>query len=354
MAIGIDPQRDLYGGLLFHKGRFKRLKRYLRLGAKQCLAEIEPPNNSDWFGRYLPAGLCLGDAGARDVAIHAIQACIPQATLLPTGVDRLEIDATNTTGPLFVTASERLRDGDTFTYDIEVSDEDGRLRERWEGLRLRLVSRLESHVAWVEPLLGPYIERRVEELIPGVAVRVAVEREESIARHLRSDRAIQRALGSVMQVGRRCDGKPELTIGEDVEVSAAHAGDLTMAMAGQGPLGCDVEQVDARSATVWRDLLGPERFALAELVARQREELRDIAATRVWVASESLKKAGATVGVPLLMESATSDGWVILSAGEFVAATYLASTRSSESKIVLGLLVRRDNARLRVPAHGRL
>ena len=37
----------------------------------------------------LPAELVLGDPAARDAAIHAVQACIPQATILPIGVDRL-------------------------------------------------------------------------------------------------------------------------------------------------------------------------------------------------------------------------------------------------------------------------
>ena len=43
-----------------------------------------------WFGRYLPQDLILGDAGARDAAIHALQACVPQGTILPVGIRHLQ------------------------------------------------------------------------------------------------------------------------------------------------------------------------------------------------------------------------------------------------------------------------
>ncbi len=43
------------------------------------------------------------------------------------------------------------------------------LKERWEGLRLQIVELHRPDDAWVTPLLGAYIERRVGELILGSA-----------------------------------------------------------------------------------------------------------------------------------------------------------------------------------------
>jgi enediyne polyketide synthase len=230
-----------------------------------------------------------------------------------------------------------LREGPVFTYDIEVTASNGDLRERWEGLRLRVVGDAPTQDAWATPLLGPYAERRVRELIPGSAVAVAVERDPGAERRSQSDRAIQRALREKVTVRRRPDGRPE--VGE-ANVSAAHCGDLTVAVAGSAPLGCDVEAVKVRPDPVWRDLLGPKRLSLAELVANEACEEKAIAATRVWAASECLRKAGTPVDAPLVLASSAAEGWVLLSSGPLVTATFVAPVRGAQNKIVLAFLSR--------------
>src|SRR6185503_7966615 len=112
--LPLIPERDLYGSILFHKGRFRRLRAYLNLEATSCLAEISQDGKTEWFGQYLPSSLALGDPAVRDAAIHAIQACIPHATLLPIGADRVEIAGAQVSGPIFVSARERSREGNTF------------------------------------------------------------------------------------------------------------------------------------------------------------------------------------------------------------------------------------------------
>ena len=59
--LNLDPERDLYGGILFHAGRFRRLRGYQHLSAKECIAEIAPAAEISWFGPYLPDALVLGD-----------------------------------------------------------------------------------------------------------------------------------------------------------------------------------------------------------------------------------------------------------------------------------------------------
>ncbi len=56
---------------------------------------------SDWFARYLPATLALPDPGARDAFIHCVQACIPHATVLPIGVDRIVVWRAEARRPAF-------------------------------------------------------------------------------------------------------------------------------------------------------------------------------------------------------------------------------------------------------------
>jgi enediyne polyketide synthase len=331
--VALHPERELYGSILFHTGRFRRLSGYRYLSATGCVAQIGAGEPAPWFSPYLPGDLLLGDPAARDAAIHAIQACIPHGTLLPIGVDRLLLGQP-LEGPVVVWARERLRDGDTFVYDMEVTGEDGRLRERWEGLQLRRVSGAVLPGTWAPPLLGTYLERRVGELFPGahVSVTVVVNGGDRAAR---SEQAIRLAAGSMGPVHRRPDGKPEVAGGQ--AVSAAHAGELTLATAAVPAVACDVETVASRSHTAWQDLLHADRYRLAELLAVRGNEDRDTAATRVWAAAECLTKSGRGFDTPLLFESRTEDDWVVLSAGTLRLATWVAPVRGTERKLAFAV-----------------
>ncbi|MES1210838.1 MAG: polyketide synthase dehydratase domain-containing protein, partial [Acidobacteriota bacterium] len=283
---------------LFHRGRFRRLEGYRHLEATSCLAEITADGTVSWFGKWLPSKLVLGDPGARDAAIHGIQACIPHATLLPTGVDRIVTGYLLASEPFMLAAKERSRNGDDFVYDLEILDRQGRVRERWEGLRLHAVQRIDPPEAWRAALLAPYVERRLEEMMPGRHLHVTLGSEPADA-------------DGPAALRHRPDGRPEASAG--LQVTRSHAGSLVLQVEGDGRLGCDLEPVTERTEAVWRDLLG-ERFALAELIARERGETSDAAATRVWAAIESLKKAGVPHGAPLVLEglSTSSDGWLLL------------------------------------------
>ena len=158
--IALDPGTELYGHLLFQGGRFRRVNGYRRLESMGCDAEIARDDAADWFHRYLPTTLTLGDPGSRDAAIHAVQACIPQATVLPIGVDRLIPGTGSGAGLHLLRARQRSERDDLLIYDLEIRDETGSVRERWEGLRLRVIDRHRPGVNWPEPLLGPYLDCR--------------------------------------------------------------------------------------------------------------------------------------------------------------------------------------------------
>ncbi|HEV7784581.1 MAG TPA: polyketide synthase dehydratase domain-containing protein, partial [Thermoanaerobaculia bacterium] len=337
--LAFEPASDLYGGVLFHQGRFRRVEGYRRLKATECLADISPDGSTAWFGRYLPDRLILGDPGARDAAIHGIQACIPHATLLPTGVDRVVTLGLAADVPLLLAARERSRHGDDFVYDLELVDAEGRLRERWEGLRLKAVDRITPPASWTAALLGPHVERRLQEILPGSGVRVSLAPNG----HGGSRDAVFGLLGAG-ESRRRPDGKPEAAGGQ---VSVSHAGSLMLAVARdarEGRIGCDLEPVAARPEEVWRGLLGPDRFQLAELIARERGESRDAAATRVWAAAESLAKAGVPHGAPLTLESGGSydrdgDGWLILRSGALRIGSLVAPVRELAGPAALAVLI---------------
>ena len=339
----VDPAHDLYGRVLFHTGRFQRLREYRTLKSTECSAEIMPDGKVNWFSRYLPGALVLGDPGARDAAIHAVQACVPQVSLLPVGVERITGNLNGQVGELFVHAQEIERLANGFLYDVELTDAEGCVRERWERLQLRTVNGTNFKGPWPEGLLTPYLERCLPELIPGASVSIAFERDRRSHRRDRSTRAIQRALGAV-EILRRSDRKPEVCDGRGV--SASHCGELTMAVAGRCPVACDLELVATRPPELWSDMLGVERFKLAKLISQETQESFDATATRVWTVVECLKKAGAGMSAPLVFVSAASDRWVLLASGALKIASCVVTRNGQQEDLAIALLTGGEDARV--------
>ncbi len=342
-SVALDPRADLYGGLLFQAGRFARVQRYYELSARRCVAQIgesagEPAGratDAGWFGRALPQRMILGDASVRDAAIHAIQPCIPHWTILPTGVEHIALGDLRGPGPWLVRAAERLRRGDEFTYDMEIADATGAVVERWTGLRLKVIEPAPRRDAWPLALLRPYVERRVEELVPGATLVVGLDEDGGIERRGRTERAVRRALATAAPVTHRPDGRPEAADGH--AVSASHAGRLTLATVGSGSLGCDLEPVLVRESRVWADLLGAARFELASQLSQRTGESESTSATRVWTAAEALEKAGAAAA-PLTFGSASHDGWAVLSAGRRSVVSYVARLGDGQT-VAMAVLV---------------
>jgi len=339
----VDPEQDLYGKVLFHSGRFRRLREYRALKATECAAEIMPDGTTTWFGRYLPGNLVLGDPGARDAAIHAVQACVPQHALLPVGVERITGSLNGDVGALLVRAQEREHFANGFVYDVELTDSAGQVRERWERLQLRAINGADFKGPWPEGLLTPYVERCLLELIPDVSVSVIFESDHALDRRERSTHAIERALGE-SGIIRRADGKPEARDGRNV--SASHCGDLTMAVAGRFPVGCDLELVVTRPLGIWSDMLGVERFQLAEVISRETQETLDVAATRVWTSVECLKKVGAGIAGPLVFVSVAPNGWILLASGELKIVSGVIERDGEKEKLAIALLTGGGDARV--------
>ena len=129
-------------------------------------------------------------------------------------------------------------------------------------------------------------------------------------------------------------------------MSASHCGQLTLATAGRGALACDMEEVIARPISAWLDLLGAKAFKLAEIVMRETGDNLDGPATRVWTVIECLRKVGAAIDAPLVLDGVTEDGWVMLSSGSLVAATHIAPIRDAEQPLAMAVLTGRKNASL--------
>ncbi|MGW4941978.1 SDR family NAD(P)-dependent oxidoreductase [Actinoplanes sp. NPDC004185] len=340
--VPLDPQTELYGDILFQGGRFQRLRAYHRAAAREVDATVEL-TPAGWFAGYLPDRLLLGDPGVRDALMHGNQVCVPHATLLPSGIERVYAGgaALSGTGELRYCATERRQDGDTYVYDIAVRDADGQVVERWEGLTLQAVRKNDGSGRWAAPLLGTYLER-VGGQLTGSGVRVSVEPDDVPdprrplsyveARRSRSARALSRLTGQVTPVRHRTDGRPEIDGGT---VSMAHGAGVTLCVLGTGAVGADIEVVTERSLTEWRGLLGTNAALLADLGDGPG---LDVTGTRIWVALECLQKAGQPPTAPLTVLPAHEPGWLVFASGRLQIATFVAALRGGPDQTVFGIL----------------
>ncbi|MEV6304187.1 type I polyketide synthase [Actinoplanes sp. NPDC051861] len=347
--VPLTPSEDLYGGVLFQGDRFQRLLGYRRAAARDVDAEVRARAGVDWFATFVPDELLLGDPGVRDALMHGNQVCVPDATLLPAGVERIRPAGPRLSGEqdLRYCATERSRDGDTYVYDIVLRTAGGEAVERWDGLRLRAVRKQDGRGPWVAPLLGPFLERALGDLLD-VQVAVAVEPDEAnggpdgpdgpdghVARRRAAARvAAQRATGEAVEVTYRPDGRPELPGGRSLSI--AHGAGVTLAVTGTGALGCDAEPVSERPEKVWTDLLG-KHAGLAALVSTETGEDPHTASTRVWAAAECVQKAG-LMGEALTLLPAGREGWTVFSAGTARVATFVTTLRGVAAPVVFAVL----------------
>ncbi len=136
-AVPIDPAGELYGPVLFQGEPVPAAASPTGRPAPGTRWRSCPRVPRHAVVRAVPAqDLLLADPGTRDAVMHAIQCCVPDATLLPAAIEKLHLAGAPTQDAEFVVldAVERSQDGDSYVYDVDVLDPSGRLVERWEGL----------------------------------------------------------------------------------------------------------------------------------------------------------------------------------------------------------------------------
>ncbi|MFI7677413.1 type I polyketide synthase [Actinophytocola sp. NPDC049390] len=337
--VPVDPITELYGGVMFQGKRFQRVLGYRRANARHAVAELGTTTPAPWFAAYLPQEQVLADPGTRDAVMHALQCCVPDATLLPQGVDRLYLaePADQHVEYVVLDARERSQDGDSYVYDIDVLEPRGRVVERWEGLTLRAVRQKDSSGPWVSAMLSGYLERALERTIGGsrsVVVEPDPEPGTPSDRRAQTQLAASRALGREVTVRYRPDGKPEV---DGASISASHGAGVSLVVTGAGRLGCDVETVVNRTEEDWTGLLGEDLCRVRDLVVAEAGEEADTAGTRLWSALECLRKTGTTTR-DLTIDRVSADGWIVLSTGDARIATWVTTLNDLPDPVVFAVL----------------
>ena len=338
--IPLDPSRDLYGSVLFQSGRFSRVEAYQLLRSDLSIARLSRPKQGQWFARHLSPELVLGNAASRDAALHSIQACIPHKTILPVGVDRIATGTGWTRDVAHVHATERSCDGDNLVYDLRIENADGKICEQWEGLHLRAVSPIEARAPWPLPLLAPYLERIVRQILGRADIKVGLARG-SVERHAETNiKLIREMHGPGAALVHRPDGKPEVTgASGPAFISISHSCEFTLLLSAGSSVGCDLEKIAQRETTDWEQLLGAEHFTLAQKFASSSGASIHQAATQIWALKESLRKAGACFTQPASFTSCSAGNWASFSAGAFKGATVQAKIEEPGGAMAFAVVI---------------
>jgi enediyne polyketide synthase len=298
------PAAPVYASLLFQSGRFQRLAGYDHLAARHLRAALAPADGAAWVGGFLGNTLLLGDPGARDAGLHALQASVPHRRVLPVacaGIDLRDLAAPRAS----LEAWERRSDGRTYVFDIVWRDAAGQVVEVWHEAAFRAVGPLS--VADLTPaLIAPYIERTVVDALRLDSFAVAFGEGRT------AKAAILAQLNRLGRHLRRSDGKP-VALGIDSDgLSLADSEAAALAVSGHGRLACDLEPTSARP---WPpDGVNGDARLIVETAAAWHDTPA-AAALRVWCARECLRKAGYPPHQPLTITHGADGSPVFAAAG---------------------------------------
>jgi len=334
--LPVDPAGTLYQNALFQKGRFQRVHGYDLIEARRCSGQLSMDGKAKWFSGDLSQTFLLGDPGARDAALHAVQACIPHKIVIPISVREVRCAKLDFSEAYRVVAEEVEDRGNELVYDMTIVDRNDRPIEQWKSVTLRLMGDVPELRLNSLPLMAPFVERKVAACMPGAGLKVRIER--SPEQQWRKSAAID--------LEHRPDGK--LDAKDSRFRSTTYDGAWKLAVDSVIPVGCDLQSVSHRKAEEWEAMLGADGLRLAEIVATMAKEPLDIAAVRVWTVRESMKKAGLAAGTPLTVVPKVSAQWVEFKSGGLMAYSSLMTPSGNKAAVCLTVALLNETRSLTV------
>lgn len=283
---------ELYGKIFFHGQRFRRVDHYDEISARRLSAILLPEVDQRWFGTFEPQSILLPDPGARDAALHMLQAGVPHKRVLPVAVDKIVFRGGTA---VRVVAEEQRASADAFVFDIVALGRDNQPVEEWRGATFRAIEGLKPTTALsdVPALIPVYIERMAREYLKDDTIEIAMAINPVSSRGDRRATVLA-AVGLAESVVSRSDGKPEI-LGPSgaLGISLSHRESITLAAKARGTIGCDIELIANLGALDDDVVVLPQALhPAAAHISALRNEAWPVAASRIWVASEALRKLG--------------------------------------------------------------
>lgn len=238
---GFDAAPLYDGGLLFQGGRFRKIDRFERATSREVAARLKHAPPASFFGAFEPSRLALWDPAAADAAMHALQVAVPHRRVLPVAVERIEI-LRGAGEPVRIAAIERSAADGTYVFDLTVENASGRVVQAWIGATFRAVESVDParSLASTQALIVPYLERVAREGLQDETVRAAFIVDAEASRTERRSAALD--FLQIDDLDRRGDGRPVRTRNTG-SVSIAHRDGITLMVAANREIGCDLEKI---------------------------------------------------------------------------------------------------------------
>ena len=316
--LEFDINKELYGNVLFQNGVFRRIKNYHKLTPYSAIITTTDKKKAKYFSDFLPGFCVLSDAGMRDAAFHAIQACVPDFTLLPVRIGTCKIFNTSESTSYVISANEKFRNGDIFNYDISIFNEDLQLIEKWNDVEFKLLHTTKKY-RMPTLLLKNVLERKLDEVngIKGYC-RIQFNKDSS-------DIIIKRA-----------DGRP-LLLKNGVNYSNSNSSGIEVVVKSELSTACDVEVVELKTDSEWCKLLGDTKFNIAKIIKSETGESISEASTRVWGAIECLRKAGNSLFDSFAF-SGIENGTIYFTSGDKTIVSFKCRVISNPSESIFSIL----------------
>lgn len=332
--ILLDAKTDLYGGLLFQGPLFQRMGAIYKLNENRVIFKTDYCDSfqgvNNGFAHGQQYSMVMGDPFYRDVLLQSAQLPATPEIVLPVAIGSIErfMNSTPTDDQRAVITQIKSREDKDIVFDVTVTDDQGQILERLLDYRVRVLETLKSGVSADElsayairdeNFLREILDQMIHEyeLTP---VSIALKYTPDIhslskdERHLKEIPIINRAYTDWLKNNNEVrddfivewlpSGKPYFSGQESNKhnLSISHDNDYCLCVVGDKNQGCDLEIVKTRSGNDWRSLLGDSRFQLTTEIT-DKEELLDVAATRIWSSAEAAKKVAGCDITDLSVES---------------------------------------------------
>ena len=364
-ALAIDPEKDLYTGILFQGPRFRRWRDTYHLEEGKMIFDAKHCDNTCsgqgvFGGDVQSGGLLTGDPFFRDVLLQSVQAIIPQKTGLPLSIEKIEFFAANTeddmprtsqqlvTSMLHVIADEV---GKEHVSEIVVKDTDGTIRERVTGYRVKVLAIKEEYptatqLADLESFDQSILAQQLHNTFDQFRMQAPVaelrrmpqlhelpkEERRVLERPLMEATAtrLQQQSGSNQQtpmIDWLASGKPVVANDSQCHISLSHDEDYCLCIAASQSIGCDLAPITERTREQWAALIGMHNEPVLDQLMAAGDCLNK-AGTRIWAAVEAVQKT-IDEATPVRLRIEKAEGGAIA----------LATDELSESALVLTMPV---------------
>ncbi|MBL6791484.1 MAG: polyketide synthase dehydratase domain-containing protein, partial [Methylophilaceae bacterium] len=320
-ALNINPQEDLYGGILFQGRSFQKIKKVYHLSEKDniCLSINEDSKINKPFSEKYSNHLILGDPFIRDSLLQTSKLCVPGKNILPISIENLDFRSESIGG---VISYSKLIAEDDSSVTFDIYSQDLKTKNNIEVIRNLKLNKLagenDPELSYKD-LINPssyHYKKLQSELktaskvfnisVPdfnlsheGDLIKLSKEKrhkvESSLLHDLLNKTDVKKRKNNNFSLLWEGDGKPIVRFinqvnghEEEIHISISHDEQICVITTAKFPHGCDIEIIKNRSKEDWSNILKGYDNIVLDIVKYTSE---NTANTVLWSCIESAKKA---------------------------------------------------------------